>query len=213
MKTLMKLLIVIIALTTTLESFAQIKFGVKGGLNFANVLDKTNNRTYSDDYKSKIGFNLGVTAEYSISEKFAIEPGLLFSTKGYKLEDSGITGSINLNYLEVPINAIYKIEFSNAKILIIAGPYLGYAISGKMKASEPVLGVNEDSKEQKVEIGTDIKALDFGLNIGTGVEIKDITICLQYGYGLSNLSIHPENEAKLKNRILGISLGYKFGGK
>ena len=212
MKTLMKLLIVIIALTTTLESFAQIKFGVKGGLNFAKVLDKTNNRTYSDDYKSKIGFNLGVTAEYSISQKFAIEPGLLFSTKGCKMENS-VPGSINLNYLEVPINAIFKIELSSARILFIAGPYLGYALSGKIKASEPILGDNEDSKEQKVIIGTDIKALDFGLNVGTGVEIKDITASLQYGYGLANLTLHPENEAKLKNRILGISLGYKFGGK
>ena len=209
----MRLLVVIIALTTTFESFAQIKFGVKGGLNYANMLDKNNNRTYSDDYQAKIGFNLGVTAEYSISEKFAIEPGLLFSTKGYKLENSGITGSVNLNYLEVPINAIYKIEFSNAKILIIAGPYLGYAVSGKMKASEPVLGVNEDSKEQKVVIGTDIKPLDFGLNIGAGVEIKDITVSLQYGYGLANLSIHSESETELKNRVLGISIGYKFGGK
>jgi len=213
MKPLMRLLVVIIVLTTTLESFAQIKFGVKGGLNYANMLDKNNNRTYSDDYQAKIGFNLGVTAEYSISEKFAIEPGLLFSTKGYKLENSGITGSVNLNYLEVPINAIYKIEFSNAKILIIAGPYLGYAVSGKMKASEPVLGVNEDSKEQKVVIGTDIKPLDFGLNIGAGVEIKDITVSLQYGYGLANLTLHSENDAKLKNRVLGISIGYKFGGK
>ena len=212
MKTLMKLLIVIIALTTTLESFAQIRFGVKGGLNFAKVLDKTNNRTYSDDYKSKIGFNLGVTAEYSISEKFAIEPGVLFSTKGFKMENS-VPASINLNYLEVPINAIFKIELSSAKILFIAGPYLGYALSGKIKASEPILGDNEDSKEQKVVIGTDIKALDFGLNVGTGVEIKDITASLQYGYGLANLSFQSENERKLKNRVLGISLGYKFGGK
>jgi hypothetical protein len=212
MKTLMKLLIVIIALTTTLESFAQIKFGVKGGLNFAKVLDKTNNRTYSDDYKSKIGFHLGATAEYSISEKFAIESGLLFSTKGFKMENS-VPASISLNYLEVPINAIYKIELSSAKILIIAGPYLGYALSGKIKASEPILGDNEDSKEQKLEIGTDIKALDFGLNVGTGVEIKDITASLQYGYGLANLSFHSEIETKFKNRVLGISIGYKFSGK
>ena len=210
----MRLLVVIIVLTTTFESFAQIKFGVKGGLNYANMLDKTNTRTYSADYKAKIGFNMGVTAEYSISEKFAIEPGLLFSTKGTKDKSTGTKTSLNLNYLEIPINAIYKIELSSSsKILINAGPYFGYAISGKMKASEPVLGVNEDSKEQKVVIGTDIKPLDFGLNIGAGVEIKDITVSLQYGYGLANLTLHSENDAKLKNRVLGISIGYKFGGK
>jgi hypothetical protein len=213
MKTLLKLLIVIIALITTLESFAQIKFGVKGGLNVSNMLDKTKYRTYSDEYNSKIGFHLGATAEYSLSEKFSIEPGFLFSTKGYKMEKSGVTGSLNLNYLEVPINAIYKIELSSVNILISAGPYLGSAISGKAKASEPILGVNEDSKEQKIEIGTDIKALDFGLDIGAGVEIKDITLNLQYGLGLANLTPNTENDAKLKNRVIGISIGYKFGGK
>ena len=38
MKNLMKLLIMVIALTITMESFAQIRFGVKGGINLANMV-------------------------------------------------------------------------------------------------------------------------------------------------------------------------------
>jgi hypothetical protein len=218
MKNLLKLLIVVIALTVTTQSFAQVKFGVKAGLNIANMLEKDNDETYSKDYKSKIGFHLGGTADFAISEKFAIEPGLLFSTKGYKMEDSGETMSYNLNYLEIPINAVYKIDLGSAKVLINAGPYLGFAISGKMKASVARFGENGDEKEQKIEIGSDkekdmIKPLDFGLNFGAGVDIKGITIGLQYGLGLANLSLTTDNGYKMNNKVFGISVGYKLGGK
>ena len=218
MKNLLKLLIVVVALTLTTKSFSQVIFGVKGGLNLANMVSKDNDGTNSNDFKMKTGFHLGATAEFAVSEKFAIEPGLLLSTKGFKLEQSGLTMKFNLNYLEIPINAIYKIDLGGAKVLINAGPYLGFAISGKMKASEAVLGDNNDSKEQKIKIGSDkenddIKALDFGLNFGAGVEIKSMTIGFQYGLGLANLSPYTDNGTNVKNRVLGISVGYKLGGK
>lgn len=216
MKNLLKLLIVFIALTMTTRSFAQLKYGVKGGLNVADMLEEANDETYS--YGSKVGFHLGATAEYSISEKFAIEPGLFFSTKGYEYDLSGVTITSNINYLEIPVNGIYKINVRKAKILINAGPYLGYALSGKMNASEAIFGENEDSKEQKIEIGSDkenddIKALDFGLNIGAGVEFKSFTIGIQRGIGLANLSPDTDNGHTIKNNVLGISVGYKFTGK
>ena len=152
MKNLLKLLIVVVALTMTSRSaVAQLKFGVKGGFNVANMVETDNDETYS--YDSKVGFHLGVTAEYPISKKIAIEPGLLFSTKGYEYELLDVKVSSDLNYLEIPVNAIYKIDLRKAKILINAGPYLGYALSGKMKASEAIFGEDEDSKEQKIEIG------------------------------------------------------------
>jgi len=218
MKKGISLFTLMLLLFVTTQSFAQLKFGVKAGLNLANMVNKDKDETYSKDYKSKIGFHLGATAEISISEKFAIEPGLLFSTKGFKIEESGVKMTFNLNYLEIPINAVYKIDLGSAKILINAGPYLGYAISGKAKADKAVLGDNGDSKEQKIEIGndkekSDIKPLDFGLNIGAGVEIKGITIGLQYGLGLANLSPYTDNDAKMNNKVIGISVGYKFGGK
>jgi len=220
MKNLMKLLFFVIALTMTMESFAQIRFGVKGGLNLANMVinDPDEYQFYDLAPKTIIGFHMGATAEFSFSEKFAVEPGLLLSTKGYKFEEDGDVLSFNMNYLEIPINAIYKIDIGGAKILIKAGPYLGYAISGKWKASEAVLGYYGDEKEQKIKIGSDdsgddIKPHDFGLNIGGGVEIKDITIVLQYGIGLANLSPYTVHNTKLKNNVIGISVGYKFGKK
>ena len=209
-----KLLIIVVAFTMTTKSFAQVKYGVKAGLNLANMLEKDDDETYSEDYSMKIGFHLGGTAEIPISEKFSVQPGLLFSTKGFKMKIEGIDGffedmniNVNLNYLEIPINAIYKIELGSSKLCINTGPYLGYALSGK---------VSYDKDSESIDIGSsdddDLKALDYGFNIGAGIEINDaITIGLQYGLGLGNLSIDTDNGYKLNNRVIGISVGYMFG--
>ena len=66
----------------SMQTFAQVRFGIKAGFNLANMTDKDRNGTYSNDYMMKEGFHLGVTAEYSISNNFSFEPGLLYSSKG-----------------------------------------------------------------------------------------------------------------------------------
>jgi hypothetical protein len=216
MKNLIKLSAVVILLTMTMGSFAQSKFrfGPKAGINISNMLAKDNDVNMSKDIKMKIGFHIGGIVEYSFTEKFALEPGLLLSTKGYKIDFDGMKGTLNIDYLEIPINAIYKISLGGdaIKIFFAAGPYLGIALTGKSKSE-----VAGQKTEKKIMIGSgeykDIKPIDFGLNIGAGVEIKSILFGFQYGLGLANVSPVTTNGAKMANRVIGISFGYLFGGK
>lgn len=215
-RNLMSLCIAVIILSITKPALAQVKLGIRGGLNISNMLSKDKDRTYSTDFYLKSGFNLGVTTDFSISEKFALESGLLFSTKGYQAESFGIKRIINLNYLGIPIHAAYKINLGGTKLAIYAGPYVGYAISGKMRTNKAVLGENGNSKEEKIKIGTDklkdeLRPFDWGLNIGTAIEVKHFTIGIQYGFGLANISVYRDNDAKVANRVFSILVGYKFG--
>lgn len=217
MKKTISLFTLAILLLFATQSFAQLRFGAKAGLNLANMVNKDNDNDFGKDASMKPGFHVGVVAEYSLGEKFAIEPALLFSTKGFKYDKDGIKYTFNLNYLEIPINAVFKIPLGDAKLLIKAGPYFGYAISGKMKSADKMFGDNGDQTEQTLKIGSDkakddIKAMDIGVNIGAGVEIKSFTIGLQYGLGLANLSPVTDNGMKANNRVIGISVGYMFGG-
>ena len=51
--------------------------------------------------------------------------------------------------------------------------------------------------------------------MGARLEIKSISIGIQYGLGLANLTGPPSNfpDAKQNNRVISISAGYKFGRK
>src|SRR5690349_8985891 len=61
------------------------KAGIKGGLNVSNL--------YIDDVtdeNARLGFNVGLYGQLFATEGFAIQPELLFSTKGSKAEyDNG----------------------------------------------------------------------------------------------------------------------------
>lgn len=196
-------------LSVSSSTFAQV-LGVKAGLNLSNMLVKDDNNTYSDDHKMKPGFHLGVTAEVPFEEMFSFETGLLFTQKGYKYESSfmGTTyeGTLNLNYIEIPLNGKITYDMGSAKIYGLLGPYVGFGLSGKYK---------NDDDDSKVEWGSDededdLKRLDFGLNVGAGVEIDALTIGISYGLGLANISPYSDGGYKANNRVIGISVGYKL---
>jgi outer membrane protein W len=97
----------------------------------------------------------------------------------------------------------------------VFGPYVGIGLSGKMKGEVSIDG-ETTSQEIDIEWGSDIassdlKRMDFGLIIGAGVELNSIQIGLNYSLGLANIS--PQTNVKIRNRVLGISVGYRFGKK
>jgi hypothetical protein len=86
-----------------------MRFGVKGGLNLANVSISPAQTGFNQT--SIIAFHAGLVIDANLSESISIQPNLLFSQKGYGISGSsgGITvdGKATLNYLEVPINILY----------------------------------------------------------------------------------------------------------
>ncbi|WP_109301117.1 porin family protein [Aquimarina sp. AU474] len=114
MKKLFLLAIAVIGFTFT-SSAQDIKLGVKGGVNFANV-------TGDVDFDSRTGFHIGGVLQISVLETFAIQPELLYSAQGAELGDI----DFNIDYLNVPILA--KLKF--AKFLSVeAGPQLGFVVN------------------------------------------------------------------------------------
>jgi hypothetical protein len=210
-------------LLITTPTFAQIQFGVKAGINLANMLAKNNDETYSDYFKMKPGFHVGATLEFPIVKRFSFETGLLLSTKGVKANEKYTLdyvtyeskAKINLYYLDIPLTAKVFFDIGCAKIYGAFGPYLGIGLKGKSKWETTAMGKTETENEN-IKFGSaddQTKRLDYGLTAGAGVEINSVQIGISYGYGLANLNNNTDNGAKTQNRVLGISVGYKFGGK
>jgi opacity protein-like surface antigen len=196
-----------IAVAATLFStaiFAQSKttFGIRAGVNFQNLNGKDENDDKLDN-KLKTGFNAGVNAEIPVGIDFYLQPGVLFSTKGAKLSDSDT--KINLSYVEVPVNFIYKPELGTGRMVLGFGPYAAYAVGGKIKDPDSDIEFGDQPDE--------LKRFDAGANLLAGYEFSNkLSFQLNAGLGLVNISNRPsgDNKSTLKNTGFGVSLGYRF---
>ncbi|HZK08561.1 MAG TPA: porin family protein [Bacteroidales bacterium] len=219
MKKVITLLVMLFVVSLATEVVAQT-IRARAGFNLSKMLMKDDDKTLSseDEYKMLPGFHLGATAEIPFSDMFSFETGLLLSTKGYKYKDEGslyeTEGKVTLYYLEIPITGKATFDVGGVKVYGVFGPYLGFGLTGKYKNEFTIAGITEKS-DGDIEWGTDAekddyKRLDFGLTVGAGVEIDAFQIGINYGLGLANLSPNSDNGYRQKNRVLGITIGYKI---
>ncbi|KFF14951.1 porin family protein [Flavobacterium hydatis] len=188
----------------TFANAQEVKFGVKGGINLSTLTGDV------DDASSKVGFQVGGFAEIKLSDKFFVQPELLYSAQGTKTEMSGgeyfEKNNLKLGYINVPVMAKYYVA---DKFSLEAGPQIGFLVSAKNDYSFSVLGLNGS---EKIDVKDNLKSIDFGVNFGAGYDFtENISAGVRYNLGLSNIL---ENEAgdnfKQKNSVFSLSVGYKF---
>jgi len=225
-----KVLLISIALFAfIITSNAQVSFGPKVGLNLSNI--STNDKTI-DDKEMKIGAQVGVAADFAFGDAISLQTGLLFSQKGLKIPsgDSDVdeTTVFNVNYLDIPIHAVYGLDLGGNKLQFFAGPYVGVGLSGKIKfkgddvpdeMDDWTIGFTNDVTED-FEDDYPMKRLDYGLDFGAGFMISNIQIQAQYSLGLANLVptwdgetlVNADDEdLKNKNGVISFSVAYFFG--
>ncbi|MDR1336516.1 MAG: PorT family protein, partial [Tannerella sp.] len=150
---------------------AQLRFGVKGGVNIATV--KFDNVLKADNVT---GFQLGPMLEYVKSSGWGMDVALLFTQKGGKLEKQAVRS----NYLEVPLNVKWKLMTPLLKPYLAAGPYFGFRTGGRKIWD--INGLYSDVSGQ-------VKAGNFGagLNFSVGAEaLGFLQVGLNYGLGLTD---------------------------
>jgi len=206
-----------IVILTAGYAHAQINFGVRAGVNLTNM--KMSYWESSIDGKMKPGIQLGIVGELEITKFLAIQPGLLFAQQGY-INKKSFTGfsfeqTIALNYIQIPVNAIFKLDLNAVKLLGQVGPYFGFGINGKIKG---------DGHSEKITLGSGkddyMKAFDFGFGLGTGVQYRFFQAIIGYNFGLANIAntdddmydvIGVSKPEKAKNNGFVITLTYLFG--
>lgn len=208
-----KIILTVMAIFAVGAAKAQeIKYGVKAGLNLSTL---TGDVAYYD-VKSKAGFHVGGFAEFKITDKFAVQPELLYSTQGGKIsfsssDDFSYTNDkrdIKLAYLNLPVMAKYYII---PGLSVEAGPQVGFLLSAKNEY-QIYSSVSEDlSGSGEEDIKGDSKSVDFGFNLGAGYEFtENIFVQARYNFGMTSISEDSINEYDPKNGVLQLSFGYKF---
>lgn len=179
-----------------LTTYAQLRYGLAGGLQSSKV--HLSALGLSINTNGMFGAHVGGVAEYAVSDNFFIRPELLLSFKGGTFKNGIDSYKLNLTYLELPIQGIYKYEIGSGKLVGGIGPYFGFLLGGK-------------DDDEPIVVGTDIKGLDAGLRFLGGYELteKNLGINLFYNMGLAN--INPDSGAKIRNSTIGVSVTYFFG--
>lgn len=192
---------------------AQVRFGVKAGVNLANIGHG------ALDFDPLLRFQGGVVADIPIATHFSVQPAILYSAKGYSLNlEEVLQGGVlverkaqiklKLNYLEIPVLALYKTELGEGvKFFGGLGPYVGIGINGSNTSNwegyeeKPITFDKNDLSSLNYE------RFDYGLSAVVGLEFRNIMLGVNYNYGLRQVPI----PSKLQNHTLGLTAGYLFG--
>ena len=117
--------LVVLLATMTVAAQAQVKFGVKGGLNLTNM--KFDNSAF--DKSNQTGFFIGPTLNFTLPViGLGIDASALFDQRSAEVNDE----KLKQQSIQIPINLRYGFGLGNtASIYIFAGPQFGFNVGDK----------------------------------------------------------------------------------
>lgn len=222
-----KLLLTIIGVGTfTGAILAQsINYGIKAGINVANVFSKIQGVeeeiSGGNLLGSKIGFHGGGFVNFALGNGISIQPELYFSQLGARLsvKETQImmptntvfetNSSLNIDYLILP--ALVKYTFLPQRFSVYAGPQIGFLLAAQSKGIKKVDG--EIVEEKKENIQKNIKPISFAAILGAEYTLPmGIVLSARYQTDLTRLNKEAENSKSYSNAF-SFTVGYAFNGK
>ncbi|MEM9649530.1 MAG: porin family protein [Bacteroidota bacterium] len=166
-----------------------VQFGAKAGPNFAIIQPDLNDPT------TRTALHLGGVAEVSLSEKFSIQPELLFSAQGTK-DESDDDETVRLNYLNLPILAKFYVA---ENLSLEAGPQIGILLKAEVEDDGETIDIKDNTKSTDLGIAFGLGyKLDNGLNFGARYTL---------GSDINDVDGDPD---KFTNRVFQLFVGYFF---
>ncbi|MDP2914716.1 MAG: porin family protein [Candidatus Aminicenantes bacterium] len=195
------LVILLCALPASVRADGLIRFGIKGGVNFANLVGPD----LDSNWKTKTGLAAGGFVSFQINRLLAIQPEFFYSQKGSTWKDPDVTYKVNLTFVDIPLLVKFFIPVSAQSALrpnVFVGPYAGIKMSAKL-TMETAEGRDETDFE-------DLKKTDLGLVVGGGIDFAvgkgKILLDVRYSFGFSSFS----NIEDFKNKVFTVLAGYSF---
>lgn len=204
-KNIISLAVLVAAFLFAAPSQAQVKFGVKAGLNLSSISVDGKNlpTTLSGDNHS--GFFAGVTADVTIPlAGLGADISLLYDNRVAKVDNDN---SKTLHYIALPINVKYTFGFSSlVSVYGATGPQFAWNIGDKHWS---ISGIDK---------GWELNASSFSWNIGVGATfLSHVRVGYNYNIGIGETAAlngwqvaGKAITGKLKNNTHQIALTYFF---
>lgn len=187
------------------QESARARVGLKGGLNATSLFYDSQGVTNKNE---RIGFHIGVFAQAPIGEFFAIQPELLYMTKGasadYNVLSFNGKNTFRLNYAELPVLATFKL---GQAVELQAGPYVAYLLNSNINS-------NGDFGTGTSPINRDnFNKIDYGVGGGLNFYLGKGFIGVRYEQGLQRIADSGAARTLLgnaKNSVGLLSVGFSF---
>ncbi|MBO9621044.1 MAG: PorT family protein [Niabella sp.] len=172
---------------------AQFHLGVKVGTNLTKIDGKSFNQEFKFNYLA------GAFAEIKASEKFSVNPELLFNQTTATVSDnyndplhplSSSQRKAKLNYLSIPILLDYKLA---GPLHLQAGPQFSV-----VKSKDSTLFQN---------VGNAFKHGDFAFVAGLQLKLMKFRVSARYVAGMSNIN-DIGNSEKWKSQAIQVAVGF-----
>lgn len=200
----MKKILTIVAIACiafAIPAQAQVKFGLKGGLNLTNLsVDGINNA-----FSNKSGFYIGPTVKFTLPVVgLSIDGAALYDQRNAKIK--GTDETIKLQSIQIPVNVRYGVGLSSVvNVFAFAGPQFGFNIGDKSKILSEMAGWS-------------LKSSNISGNVGIGATVfSKLQITANYNFQLSKSGeVEYINEngdlttGKMKFNSWQLGLGYYF---
>ncbi|MFZ1282129.1 MAG: porin family protein [Ignavibacteriaceae bacterium] len=182
---------------------AQVRFGLKAGLNSSNL--------YGDDAgssDSKLGFIGGCFLQYQSNKNFALQPELSYSMKGAKTQVGYVNFTLAYDYIEFPLLFKFILPIDNNPKIIssfFAGPFI--ALNAKSKIITDVAGITNEFLIEKT--ATAEYGAQFGGSIGLNIGKNEFGLDIRYVLGLSTID-KSINSYDIRNSVLNFNVYFVF---
>jgi Outer membrane protein beta-barrel domain len=176
-------------------SFAQfIKVGIKAGANVGKIDGK------SFDEQFKYGYHVGGFVEIKLSDKFKIQPELLWNQ--VNSDTSGDFRTLYKDALNFNTLSNVKLGYISIPVLVSYSPikYLSFQAG-------PQFGILIDKNQNLLQNGKQaFKAGDFSMLGGAQLNISSLRIYGRYNIGLANIN-DIDNKDKWKSQGFQVGVG------
>lgn len=204
-----------------------VRFGIKGAATASQFSEQQLTAK-----NQKLGFNAGVFVNLPLSEKFALQPEVLYNQMGAKSVISDVevtTGSTTvrtrqdysttLNYVSVPVMLQMK---PADNFYVEAGPEVSYFVDGKNKGEQIVSTTTSGSTSTQTLSASEsidkdnIKKFNLGFGVGLGYYFtRNLGINARYVNSLTHIYNNSDAATDAQknvntNRVFQLGLNYKF---
>lgn len=188
------------------REFGYVYVGPKAGIAFSK-LSNADGFGGNGDTKFRTGFQFGVVGKFGITDRWAIQPEIVFMQKGVKVETGPIESKFKTSYVNVPILAKYSLlALGFTKIHATGGVYSSIRTGGEVEFKDPGGTFTQDLDN------SGWRRMDYGMAIGAGAEFRNKyglwVVDVRYDYSFTDM--HKTDNVRNSNRTIGVSVTYLY---